>query len=127
MPRPENIREIENMPDVTWFKPAGVPMRDIGEVVLSFDELEALRLADHAGMYHEQVAERMKVSRQTVGRILTSARGKVADALVNGKAIRMEGGAVVVRGEKSCCRKRKRNGRRGQCEQPNTKEAQDAE
>ncbi len=127
MPRPENIREIENLPAVTWFKPAGLRMSEIGEVILSLDEIEALRLADHEGMYQEQVAEQMKVSRQTVGRILTSARGKVADALVNGKAIRMEGGAVVVRGKKSCCRKRRRNGQRGKCEQPNTKEAQDAE
>ena len=126
MPRPENIREIENMPKVTWFKLTGVPMRDIDEVILSFDEIEAMRLADHEGLYQEQISEQMKVSRATVGRILTSARGKVADALVNGKAIRMEGGAVVVRGKKSCCRKR-RSGQRGKCEQPNAKEAQDAE
>ncbi|QBG48483.1 DUF134 domain-containing protein [Verrucomicrobia bacterium S94] len=126
MPRPENIREIEHMPDLTWFKPAGVRMSEIGEVVLSFDEIEAIRLADHEGLYQEQVAERMNISRQTVGRILTSARGKVADALVNGKAIRMEGGAVVIRG-KTCCRKGQRRRRRGVCEQPNAKEAQDAE
>ncbi|MDZ8118002.1 DUF134 domain-containing protein [Pontiella agarivorans] len=126
MPRPENIREIKHMPDLTWFKPTGVPMHSIEEVVLSFDEIEAVRLADHEGLYQEQVAEQMKVSRQTVGRILTSARGKIADALVNGKAIRMEGGAVVVR-EKTCCGKRQRRRQRGACKQPNAKEAQDAE
>lgn len=97
MPRPENMREIEDTPTVTWFKPAGIPKRHLEEVVLTFDELEAVRLADAEGMYHEQVAEQMKVSRQTVGRILGAARKKIADALVNGKAIRMEGGTFVVR------------------------------
>jgi len=114
MPRPENMREIENMPEITWFKPAGVPMREIEEVVLTFDEIEAIRLADFEGMYHEQIAEQMKVSRATVGRILTAARQKTADALVNGKAIRMEGGSVVVRG-KSCCGRGQGRRRRGRC------------
>ena len=99
MPRPENIREIDGAPEVTWFKPAGMPMRHLEEVVLTLDEIEAIRLADAEGLYQEQVAEQMKVSRPTVGRILASARQKVADALVNGKAIRIEGGTVVIRGK----------------------------
>lgn len=121
MPRPENIREIDNPPPVTWFKPTGVPMCNLEEVVLTLDEIEAIRLADAEGLYHEQVAEQMKVSRPTVGRILASARQKIADALVNGKAMRIEGGTVVVR-EKTArpCHGRRR---RGRCQQNNEKEA----
>lgn len=115
MPRPENIREIDTPPPVTWFKPTGVPMRDLDEVVLTLDEIEAVRLADAEGLYQEQVAEQMKVSRQTVGRILASAHRKIADALVNGKAIRMEGGSVVIRGKSGRpCHGRRR---RGRCQQ----------
>jgi len=64
----------------------------LAEVVLGFDELEALRLADCEGLSHEEVGKRMNVSRSTAGRILESARRKVADALVMGKALRIEGG-----------------------------------
>ena len=111
MPRPKCTREIENLPAVSWFKPAGVPLRDLEEVVLTLDEIEAMRLADVEGLYQEQVAEQMKVSRPTVGRILASARKKIATALVQGKAIRMEGGSVNIRGvafgDPSCKRKPK--------------------
>ena len=110
MPRPTTPREIETPPQSTWFKPTGVPMRDLEEVVLTFDELEALRLADAEGLYQEQVAEQMKVSRPTIGRILASAHRKVAEALVQGKAIRMEGGSVHIRPAK-CCHRRKNRGK----------------
>ena len=93
MPRPTILREIEEPPRSTWFKPTGIPMRELEEVVLTFDEIEALRLADAEGLYQEQVAEQMKVSRPTVGRILAAARRKVAEALVQGKAIRQQGRA----------------------------------
>jgi predicted DNA-binding protein (UPF0251 family) len=82
------------LPNVVLFKPAGVPGRSLEEVVLSVDEFEALRLADHEGLYQEQAAERMRVSRQTFGRIVESARKKVARALVEGLALRIEGGDV---------------------------------
>ena len=106
MPRPISPREIETPPHATWFKPTGVPLRDLEEVVLTFDEIEAIRLADAEGFYQEQVAEKMKVSRPTVGRILASARKKIGDALVRGKAIRMEGGIINIRDPelgKPCC------------------------
>lgn len=61
---------------------------------MTLDELEALRLADFLGKYQEEAAELMNVSRQTFGRILDSAHRKVADALLNGKALRVEGGPV---------------------------------
>jgi predicted DNA-binding protein (UPF0251 family) len=117
MPRPVSPREIENMPTAIWFKPAGVPMRNLDEVVLTFDEIEALRLADAEGLYQEEVAEKMKISRATVGRILAAARKKTAEALVHGKAIRVEGGNVSIRGTangRPCCgRRRHRGGRPG--------------
>ena len=82
-------------PGVAYFKPRGVPLRVLDEVVLGLDEVEALRLADFEGLSHEETGERMQVSRQTVGRILEAGRRKVADALVHGKALRIEGGPVL--------------------------------
>ncbi len=110
MPRPIAPRKIETLPTITWFKPAGVPMKQLEEVVLTLDEVEAIRLADANGLYQEQVAEQMNVSRQTVGRILTSGRKKVAEALVLGKAIRLDGGTIYIGGGgagRSCCGRRK--------------------
>jgi uncharacterized protein len=60
------------------------------EVLLSLDGFEAIRLADNLGLYHEEAAAKMSVSRSTFGRILDSARGKVADAIINGKALKIE-------------------------------------
>jgi predicted DNA-binding protein (UPF0251 family) len=70
-------------------------MAALGRVDLTLDGLEALRLADLEGLYHEEAADRMGVSRATFSRVLTAARREVADALVNGKAIRVGGGAVA--------------------------------
>jgi len=94
MPRPQRCRRIGALPANSVFKPAGIPGRDLGEVVLTVDEFEALRLADYEGLYQEQAAERMKVSRQTFGRIVEAARKKVAQALVKGMVLRIEGGQV---------------------------------
>jgi len=94
MARPKTLRWIENIPEVTWFKPAGLQRRLLDEVSLTLDEIEAIRLADLEAHYQEQVAEKMNVSRQTVGRILASAHKKIAEALVQGKAIRLEGGTI---------------------------------
>jgi predicted DNA-binding protein (UPF0251 family) len=88
------------------FKPAGVPLRELEEVVVTLDEFEALRLADLNGLYQEQAAEQMDVSRPTFSRVIDSAHRKLADALVHGKALRIEGGPVeLVRLERRrCCR-----------------------
>lgn len=94
MARPKALRLIENIPEVTWFKPAGLQRKMLDEVSLTLDEIEAIRLADLEANYQGQVAEKMNVSRQTVGRILASAHKKIAEALVLGKAIRLEGGSV---------------------------------
>lgn len=92
MARPPIPRRVEAMPEVTLFKPAGVPLRDLEEVVLTVEELEALRLKDLEGLEQEECAIRMTVSRPTFQRVLTSSRNKVADALVGGKLLRVEGG-----------------------------------
>ena len=92
MPRPPKLRRVEFIPQVTVFKPAGVSRRDLEEEVLTVEELEAIRLKDLEGLEQEECAERMQVSRPTFQRVLSSAREKVARALVEGKAIRFEGG-----------------------------------
>ncbi len=70
-------------------------MRFLEEVVVTLDEFEAIRLADFEGLYQEEAAARMKISRPTFSRVVESARRKVADALIHGKALRIEGGPVI--------------------------------
>ena len=94
MPRPKCCRRVTGLPQCKVFKPAGIPACSLKEVVLTVDELEAVRLADLQGLYQEQAAERMNISRQTFGRIIESARRKVAETLVEGKALRIEGGKI---------------------------------
>jgi len=92
MVRPVKQRLVESKPKSNYFKPRGIPLRMLEESVLSLDETEALRLADFLGMSHEEAGRNMGVSRQTFGRIIQSARNKIADAVINGKAINIEGG-----------------------------------
>jgi len=82
------------MPGVTYFKPAGIPMRFLQDVQLTLEEAEAIRLKDIEGLDQAGCAERMNISRPTAQRIIDSARKKIADALLNGKAIRIEGGTI---------------------------------
>ena len=89
MARPCKYRQISAHPVASYFKPAGIPLRDLEEVVLKMDELEAMRLTDLEGLYQHDAALRMGVSRQTIGNILNSAHAKLADALLNGKALRI--------------------------------------
>lgn len=90
MSRPKKDRCVRCQPNALYFKPRGIPLIDLEEVDLSLDELEAIRLADYEGLYHEQAAERMNISRSTFGRILGEARRKVAEAVVDGKALKIE-------------------------------------
>ncbi len=96
MPRPTKPRWVEFYPDVTYFKPAGTPMSDLDEIALGVDEFEALRLKDFVGLEQEECAERMNLAQSTFQRIVTQARTKVASALVQGKAIRIQGGNFLV-------------------------------
>ncbi len=96
MPRPPKCRRVAFLPGATYFKPAGIPLRVLDEVRLSVEEAEAIRLKDLEGLEQEQSAERMNISRPTFQRVLASARQKIADALLNSKAIRIEGGNFEV-------------------------------
>ncbi|MEI6633716.1 MAG: DUF134 domain-containing protein [Chlamydiota bacterium] len=98
MPRPRCLRRVCCIPGVTYFKPAGIPLRILEEVVVTLDEVEALRLADLDGLYQEDAAKRMQISRPTFSRLIESAHRKVAEALVKGKALRMEGGPIQMKG-----------------------------
>jgi predicted DNA-binding protein (UPF0251 family) len=92
MARPEKLRCIAQLPSVGCFKPAGIPANALQGVRLSLEELESIRLKDLEGLEQEKCAQQMHISRPTFHRILESARKKLADALINGKAIRIEGG-----------------------------------
>ena len=102
-------RAVAGMPRVALFKPAGVPTRELEQLQLAVDELEAIRLVDLEGLSHEQAAAAMGVSRQTVGRVLERGRAKVAEALVGGKAI-LIGGGQLPRGHLPRCPSTIRNG-----------------
>ena len=99
MPRPPRCRLVQDTPSVTYFKPQGIPLRDLAEVYLGVDGFEAIRLADLEGLTMEEAAGRMGVSRHTFGRILADARRSVAEALVRGRALRIAGGHYAVRAE----------------------------
>ena len=102
MPRPFCCRRVAGRPGSAAFKPVGVPVHELEAVTLTLDEFEALRLADLEGQYQEQAAEQMGVSRPTFSRVVESARRKVADALVHGKVLRIEGGPVEARPRRCC-------------------------
>ncbi len=94
MPRPRHYRRVGCLPQSNYYKPRGIPLSVLECVNLTIDELEAIRLADLEGLYQEDAAKRMNVSRQTFGRMLESAHKKIADALVNGKALLIKGGPI---------------------------------
>jgi len=85
-------RRVAFIPEITYFKPVGVSLRTLDKVRLSVEEAEAIRLKDLEGLEQEECAQRMSISRPTFHRVLESARSKLADALLNGKAIRIKGG-----------------------------------
>ena len=96
MPRPPKCRRVAYLPQQTVFLPIGIRGRRPEEVVLSVEEIEALRLRDGEGLEQGEGALRMSISRSTFQRLLVSARTKVTDALVNGKAIKIGGGNYCV-------------------------------
>ena len=96
MSRPKCCRKIGCVPDINYYKPKGVPSSLLEEVTLTLDELETIKLADFEGFYQEQAANKMDISRQTFGRIIDSAHKKIADALIHGKALKIEGGKVEI-------------------------------
>ena len=97
MARPVKPKLVGETPRTDYFKPRGIPLNQLEEVVLTVEELEALRLVDLEGMYQEDAAREMGVSRQTIQRMIAGARTKVIGALVAGKALRIEGGSYIMR------------------------------
>lgn len=98
MSRPFKCRQIGCKPDISYFKPRGIPVTRLEEVILTIDEFESVRLADLEGMYQDDASKKMNISRQTFGNIVNSAHKKIAEALVNGKAIKIEGGIYQMEG-----------------------------
>ncbi|OHD12029.1 MAG: hypothetical protein A2Y34_13715 [Spirochaetes bacterium GWC1_27_15] len=94
MPRPTKCRKLHYTPDFYYFKPAGIPGRNLEEVILTLDEFEAIRLADFENLYQEDAAKQLNVSRQTFGNIIDSAHKKIADTIINGKILKIEGGNI---------------------------------
>ncbi|NLM96829.1 MAG: DUF134 domain-containing protein [Halanaerobiaceae bacterium] len=92
MARPTKERRVEYIPEYNYFKPVGIPGKELEEICLSIEEIEAMRLKDMENLTQEEAAERMEVSRPTFQRILTEARSKLVRALIDGKAIRFQGG-----------------------------------
>ena len=90
MPRPEKKRHIRCNPSSYYFKPRGIQINELEEIELAADELEAIRLADLEELFQEDAATKMKISRATFGRIVMRAHHKIADAIINGKAIKIQ-------------------------------------
>ena len=96
MGRQRKPRWINFAPGINYFKPQGIPLSSLEETNLTLDELEAIRLADLENQDQIESAKKMKISQSTFQRILTSAHQKIAQALVKGKAIKIEGGEVIM-------------------------------
>jgi len=96
MPRPCRCRRIRCKPDTSYFKPRGIPIEVLEEVRLTLDELEAIRLGDFEELYQQDAAKKMDISRQTFGNIINLAHKKIADVLLNAKALKIEGGVVEI-------------------------------
>ncbi|MFC1755695.1 DUF134 domain-containing protein, partial [Thermoproteota archaeon] len=94
-PRPRHRRKVRCCPDVNFFKPAGIPKKDLEETTLTVEEYEAIRLKDLQGLGQEEAARKMGISQPTFHRLILSARKSIADAIVNGKAIKIEGGHYI--------------------------------
>ena len=103
--KPRKKRDVLYPPGAFYFKPQGIPMPYLSMVNLTIDEYEAIRLGDLENLKHEEAAKRMNISRPTFTRLLESAHSKVSDAIVNGKAIRIEGGDYRLIGNRLRCRR----------------------
>ena len=111
MVRPRLCRRINSEPNVTYFKPRGVPLFELEESILTIEEFEAVRLKDLEGFEQEECAKKMNISQPTFHRLVLSARKKIADGIVNGKAIKIEGGSYKVMGfDRGRCRRGKIGG-----------------
>ena len=96
--RPKKTRWVKCDPGERCFRPQHIPSNRLDGICITLDEFEAVRLADYEGLKQEEAAKRLKISRPTFSRIIASARNKIGDALVNIKAIKIEGGCCKIQG-----------------------------
>ena len=115
MTRPKIIRCVNFEPEVTYFKPRGVPLSSLEETDLTIDELEAIRLKNYKRLEQVECAKKMKISQSTFQRILCLANKKIAAALINGRAIKIEGGAIKIN-KKDLLISKNKNMRKFKCE-----------
>lgn len=94
MSRPENDRIVHQPPIYSNFKPLGIPGRTLKQISVSLDEFEAIRLADHIGLSHEEASNEMEISRPTFSRLIERARKKIAEFIVSGKMLTIGGGKI---------------------------------
>jgi len=92
MVRPRICRRVHSRPGATYFKPAGIRITELEEVVLTIDEYEVVRLVDLENVEQIKAGQQMKISQPTLSRLLKSARKKISEAIIKGKAIKIEGG-----------------------------------
>ncbi|MQY78749.1 MAG: DUF134 domain-containing protein [Bacteroidetes bacterium] len=97
MPRPEKHRIVHEPPIFTEFKPIGVAGRFLERTYLSLDEFEAFRLADFVGLSHAEASDEMEISRSTFTRLIEKARKKIADLIIHGKVLTIDGGNIHFR------------------------------
>jgi len=90
MPRPCIKRRVQGRPNSSYFKPAGIKITELEETLLTLSEFETIRLIDLEETPQEQASNKMQISQPTLSRILKSARKKIADSIINGKAIKIE-------------------------------------
>jgi len=102
--KPRKIRNVLYPPGILHFKPVGVSKQS-SSVFLTIDEYEAIRLADYEKLKQEEAAKRMNISRPTFTRLIDSARKKISEAIVNGKAIKIEGGSFIFLKNRSRCKR----------------------
>jgi len=95
MVKPRKKRNVLYPPRILYFKPQGIPVKNLSVVTLTVDEYEAIRLADHKKLKQEDAAKKMNISRPTFTRLINSARKKTAEAIIDGKAIKIEGGSFI--------------------------------
>jgi len=96
MPRRKRHRFVRGEPPVSVYKPAGIPIKELDEILITVDEFEAIRLADFEGLSQRDACAIMKISQPTFNRILSSARSKIAEGIVLGQVLRIEGGKYVL-------------------------------
>lgn len=97
MPRPQDNRIVLEPPLFSEFKPLGIKGQDLEQIQLALDEFEAFRLADHNGLTHAEAADEMGISRPTFSRLIEKARKKIADFIIQGKLLTIDGGSVHFR------------------------------